>query len=90
MSPSLSERRNKRMLSYAKKCVKHPLNSRFFPSNENMSVNPIIRNREPYTVNFARTEAYKKSTIPHCQRLLNDYFGAKVKEKGEEGVEVGD
>ena len=70
----ISDRRKNRMLSYAKKCLKHPINSRFFPKNEAMAVEPIIRQREPFKVNFARTEAYKKSTIPTCQRLLNSYF----------------
>jgi hypothetical protein len=70
----ISERRQNRMLSYAKKCLKHPINSRFFPRNENLDVEPIIRHREPFKVNFARTESYKKSTIPTCQRLLNSYF----------------
>ena len=56
-----------------------------------MTVNPIIRNSEPYTVNFAHTEAYKKSTIPHCQQLLNDHFGVKGQEAVEvEGVGVGE
>ena len=30
--------------------------------------------REPFYVNFARTEQYKKSAIPQCQRALNAYF----------------
>ena len=77
----ITERRQHRMLSYAKKCINHPTNARFFPVNENVHSNPLIRKREPFQVNFARTEAYKKSTIPHCQRLLNVHFGEK-----EEGV----
>jgi hypothetical protein len=30
-----------------------------------------IRSREPFEVNFGRTEAYRRSTIPYCQRMLN-------------------
>ena len=70
----LTARREARMLSYAKKCVKHPTNSRFFPRNPNDHVNPLIREREPFIVNFARTEAYRRSTVPTCQRLLNSYY----------------
>ena len=70
----LTARREARMLSYAKKCVKHPTNARFFPRNPNDHVNPLIREREPFIVNFARTEAYRRSTVPTCQRLLNSYY----------------
>ena len=35
---------------------------------------PKIRDREPFQVNFTRTEVYRKSTIPTCQRLLNTYY----------------
>ena len=35
---------------------------------------PQIRSREPFHVNFSHGELYKKSTIPTCQRLLNDHF----------------
>ena len=62
------------MLSFAKKCVKHPTNSRFFPKSITLNVNPETRQREPFKVNFARTESYKKSAIPTCQRLLNAHF----------------
>ena len=60
----IMERRDKMVLSYTKKCVKHPLKSRFFPPNEYMTVNPIIRNREPYTVNVARILHTKKVQSP--------------------------
>ena len=69
---SLAERRQNRMLSYAKKCISHPENSRFFPHNENIYQDPQIRNREKYKVNFAHGEKYRKSAIPTCQRLLNN------------------
>ena len=55
----ISARREARMLNYAKKCVKHPTNARFFPRNPNHSVNPLIREREPFKVNFTRTETYR-------------------------------
>ena len=39
-----------------------------------INVNTGIRQWEPFKVNFARTESYKKNTIPTCQRLLNAHF----------------
>ena len=66
---SLSERRDKRCLDFSVKALKHPKNSRMFPINPNYSAH--IRGSEPFLVNFAKTETYKTSTIPYCQRLLN-------------------
>ena len=63
-----------RLLTFPKKIIKHPLNSMFFPHNENFTQEPQIRNREPFHVNFSHGEIYKKSTIPTCQRLLNTHF----------------
>ena len=80
----LTARREARMLSYAKKCVKHPTNARFFPRNPNNNVNPFIREREPFLVNFVRTENYRKSTIPTCQRLLNSYYGEHPERLGQQ------
>ena len=80
----LTARREARMLSYAKKCVKHPTNARFFPRNPNNNVNPFIREREPFLVNFARTENYRKRTVPTCQRLLNSYYGEHPERLGQQ------
>ena len=33
-----------------------------------------IRHTEKYSVNFARTENYRNSAIPYCQRLLNEDY----------------
>ena len=75
---SLFERREKRCLDFSLKCLKHPQNSRLFPLNPNY-MNPSYegRNTERFVVKFARTGTYKKSTIPYCQRLLNDHFERK-------------
>ena len=70
---TLSERRTKRCLDFSMKCIKHPRNSRLFPLNPSTS-NQFIRDKEVFQVNFARTDDYKTSTIPYCQRLLNDHF----------------
>ena len=81
---SVTERRQNRLLGFAKKCIRHPTNSRFFTRNENLYVQPEIREREPFQVNFTRTEAYKRSTIPTCQRLLNQYFMEHPDRLGQE------
>ena len=54
----LTERREARMLAFAKKkCVNHKTNSIFFPRNKNDKTNPELKQIEPYKVNFARTES---------------------------------
>ena len=40
-----------------------------FPQNTSSSLN--LRNIEKYVVNKARTENYRMSAVPYCQRLLN-------------------
>ena len=44
-----------------------------------------IRNHERYKVNFSRTKQYQESTIPFCQRLLNNYDAEQQKERMEKG-----
>ena len=65
----LDDRRQARLLTFTKKCVKHPKNSRFSPQNENLNQEPQIRNRELFHVNFAHGEEKYDTT---CQGLLND------------------
>ena len=69
---TLSERREKRCLDFSLKCIKHPRNNRLFPKNP--GYNSRVRLSEKYTVNFASTDSYKLSAIPHCQRLLNKHL----------------
>ena len=72
---TLHDRREKRCLDFAKKCLKHPVHKRLFPINDNQATHSAnIRNREPFIVNFARTTSYKKSAIPFCQRILNTHY----------------
>ena len=73
---TLHQRRLQRCLDFAEKCIKHPRLKRLFPLNEKTSVH-YLRDEEVFKVNFAKTETYKKSTIPFCQRLLNDYVKKK-------------
>ena len=74
---TLHERREERCLNFSLKCIKHSENSRFFPLNPSIENDMDVRERENFHVNFARTEDYKQSAIPHCQRLLNSYFENK-------------
>ena len=70
---TLFDRRQKRCLDFASKCVKHTKNRRLFPLNPVTSEH-YLRYKEVFHVNFASTETYKKSAIPFCQRLLNDHY----------------
>ena len=88
---TLSDRREEKCLNFSVKCIKHSQNSRFFPLNqnpENATKCPLDSNlkndekchnrgKEYFTVNHARTEDYKTSAIPYCQRLLNSHFQNK-------------
>ena len=70
-------RRQDRCLQFSLKSLKHEQNKRMFPVNPNLGNDIDIRNREQFKVNFARTNAYKNSAVPFCQRLLNDYHREK-------------
>ena len=70
---TLADRREARCLSFAKKAVKHPRMRKIFPFNSLQSSH-YTRDREIFYVNFARTEEYRKSAIPYCQRLLNKCY----------------
>ena len=70
---TLSDRREERCLSFSLKSIKHPKNRRLFPLNPSTS-EYFVRQKEIFQVNFAKTDDYKKSAIPFCQRLLNEHF----------------
>ena len=76
---TLKHRREERCIQFSKKSVKHKTNIRMFPLNPVLNGQIQVRAREKYKVNFAHTTAYKNSTIPYCQRLLN-----KIEEEEEE------
>ena len=65
---TLSARRAKLCLNFAKKCTKNDLTSQMFPLNEHV-VN--TRHREKYHVTVAKTDRLAGSAIPYMQRLLN-------------------
>ena len=68
---SLVDRREKLCLKFARSTLGNENVKDMFPL-----ITPDcpteIRDREPFTVTFARTDRLKKSSIPHMQRLLND------------------
>ena len=70
----LSDRRQTRCLDFSVKCTKDKQNSRFFPKNPNLNNILETRGREEFKVNFCRTQQYKNSAIPYCQRLLNEQW----------------
>ena len=65
---TLSARRTKLSLNFAKKCAKNDSTSWMFP----LKVNTVdIRDPEKFIVTNARTERLFNSAIPYMQRLLN-------------------
>ena len=70
---SLEQRRKNRCLDFSLKCLRHSKNHRLFPSNSKVTDHDL-RSNEPFKVNFARTSSYQNSTIPYCQRLLNQHY----------------
>jgi hypothetical protein len=69
---SLSDRRQSRCLAFAKRCLSNPQTKGMFPLNLEDPYN--LREAEKYQVNFSRTENYKNSAVPFCQRLLNEDY----------------
>ena len=68
---SLNDRRKKFSLRFAKNCIRNEKVRNMFPINLNKT--KITRNPNKYKVNFAKTERYKKSSIPSLQRMLNQH-----------------
>ena len=73
---TLRERREKRCFDFSVKSVSHYRNRRIFPKNPNYDER--LRESEPFLVNFAKSESYRKSAVPYCQRILNQYFMKKT------------
>ena len=66
---SLSERRDKLCLRFAKKCLKFDQTKDMFPLNPPNQLN--LRDYEKYQVKFASTNRLLNSAIPQLQRALN-------------------
>ena len=73
---SLNSRREKRCLKFSLKAMKHTKNNRLFPINTRIHGQSQIA-KEHVQVNWARTDTYRISAIPFCQRLLNQHFRDK-------------
>ena len=73
---TLQSRRTKRCLKFALKSMKHTRMKSFFPIN-NRKHGQSQSAREFVEVNWARTETYRISAIPFCQRLVNENCGSK-------------
>ena len=80
---TLRSRGQKHCLSFAKSCLKNQQTANLFPLNPHVPLN--LRITEKYKVYFARTQNYKTSTVPYCQRLLNaDYIKQEHKRRTRE------
>ena len=73
---TLDSRRQQRCIRFSLRALKFPIGQRLFPVNQSEN-KKSVRQREKFCVNFARTEDYKTSAVPFCQRLLNEHFKAK-------------
>ena len=76
---TLSSRRQKRCLNFSLKSLKYPHTAKLFPLRPTNELN--VRDPEVFSVNFAKTFTYKNSTIPFCQRLLNEHCKSKKKKR---------
>ena len=73
---TLKSRGLKRCLNFSLKSIKYPKHQKMFPLSESNQAYKI-REKEYFKVNFARTSSYRNSTIPFCQRMLNQHFREK-------------
>ena len=82
--PQLSLRRETRCLSFARRCLKTDEMAKHFPLTPDLP-NIELRNREKFIVNRSHGEKYLRSTIPYCQRKLNEFSqGAKPSDQMNE------
>ena len=66
----LAQRRENRIDRFLIKCTQHPKHSKMFPLNPPAG-DYSLKSRPTYKVNFARTEAYRRSPIIFGQKRLN-------------------
>ena len=67
----LAVRRESRSLNFGLKSLLHPKHCELFPVSPHVLNSTASLNREHFQVNWARTESYKKSTVPYIQRQRN-------------------
>ena len=66
---TLDNRRENLCLTFAISCTQNSSTNDMFPLNKPSN----IRNQEKYDVQYARTDRFKNTAIPHMQRLLNKF-----------------
>ena len=76
----LSERREKKCLKFGLKSLLHPVHSKMFPVNPKTSLHGT-RNKEHFTVNWAKSESYRQSAIPYIQRMLNEFVCSRQRKQ---------
>ena len=75
MLATLSDRRKKLCLKFAKNCAKNELTSDLFPLN---LAGLNTRGKLKYLVTHANTDRYKDSPVPYLQRLLNENWNTTL------------
>ena len=76
----LSTRREKRILHFCHRALKHPRHKNMFPISEKFTNDTHqLRDHEKCVVNFANTNSYKNSFLPYAQRKLNTEHHMKKK-----------
>ena len=68
---SLEERREYLSLQFAKKSLQNHKMKNLFPKKI-IKHDHKLRNQDKFKINYARTNRYKNSAVPHMQKLLND------------------
>ena len=68
---SLDQRRSRLCLKFAKNCLKNDKMKQLFPLAEKKH-GMDTRSQDKFKVHFAKSERYRKSTIPYMQKLLNN------------------
>ena len=78
----LSVRREQKCLQFGLKSLLHPIHKSMFPVNPQILSQPYdTRNSEHFQVNRAKSESYRKSTIPYIQRMLNEHVRNQKRRK---------
>ena len=75
---TLFERREKRVLEFSLRSLKHPKHTKMFPVSTKYIDNiHDLRAHKKFEENFAYGEKYYSSFIPYAQRMLNRYISSQ-------------
>ena len=77
---TLYDRRERKCLTFAKKCLKEANMCKMFPLKADESI-MYRRKSEKYKVIKAKTSRLKNSPVIHMQNLLNEDYAKKLYEK---------